>query len=113
MKTSSAKAKGRKLQQWVVSKLIALLGFDEEDVKSTPMGAPGEDVWLAKMVLLKFPYSVEAKNQERVSIWASYEQATSNCRGYEPLLIIKKNGHKPLAVLDAEYFIQLHKEKDE
>ena len=44
MKTSSAKAKGRKLQQWVVEKLVAILAFDPEDLESRPMGSSGEDV---------------------------------------------------------------------
>jgi hypothetical protein len=38
MKTSSAKAKGRKLQQWVVTKLIDILKLDAEDLESRPMG---------------------------------------------------------------------------
>ena len=33
MKTSSAKAKGRNLQKWVVSKLIEHLQLDEEDLE--------------------------------------------------------------------------------
>ena len=37
MKTSSAKAKGRKLQQWFARLLIDKLGFDEEDLESRPM----------------------------------------------------------------------------
>jgi hypothetical protein len=40
------------------------------------------------------------------------EQAESNCKSYEPLVVIKKNGKKPLAVVDAEYFVELHKEKE-
>ena len=41
MKTSSAKAKGRNLQKWVVSKLIEHLQLDEEDLESRPMGSTG------------------------------------------------------------------------
>ena len=37
MKTASAKAKGRKLQQWVVDKLVEILGFDKEDLESRPI----------------------------------------------------------------------------
>ena len=48
MKTSSAKAKGRKLQQWVVTKLIEILRLDAEDIESRPMGSQGEDVILGK-----------------------------------------------------------------
>jgi hypothetical protein len=44
MRPSSAKAKGRKLQQWVVEKLISILNFDPEDLESRPMGSSGEDI---------------------------------------------------------------------
>lgn len=111
MKTSSAKAKGRKLQQWVRDKLIDFLGIDSEDIESRPMGSQGEDLIMAKAAKTLFPYSIECKNQERVNVWDSYKQSTSNCGNYEPLLVIKKNNHKPLVVVDAEYFIQLHKDK--
>ena len=48
MKTSSAKAKGRNLQKWVVSKLIEHLQLDEEDLESRPMGSSGEDIIMGK-----------------------------------------------------------------
>ena len=35
----------------------------------------------------------------------------SNCGNYEPIVIMKKNGKKPLAIVDAEYFINLNKGK--
>ena len=46
MKTSSAKAKGRKLQQWFANLLVESLGLDEEDIESRPMGSQGEDIIL-------------------------------------------------------------------
>ena len=76
MKTSSAKAKGRKLQQW-------------------------------------FPYSIECKNQEAVNVWKAYAQAEENCKGYEPLVVIKRNRSKPLVLVDAEHFVSLFKEDKE
>ena len=41
MKTSSAKAKGRKLQQWFANLLVEKLNLDEEDIESRPMGSQG------------------------------------------------------------------------
>jgi len=110
MKTSSAKAKGRRLQQWFANKLVEHLEVDSEDLESRPMGSQGEDIIMGKETRQIFPYSVECKNQESVNVWKSYEQATDNCKGYEPLLVIKRNNHKPLVVLDAEFFLQLHKD---
>ena len=51
------------------------------------------------------------KNVEKINIWDAYEQAIANSGDYEPLVVIKKNGKKPLAVVDAEYFISLFGEK--
>ena len=111
MKTSSAKAKGRKLQQWFANLLVEKLNLDEEDLESRPMGSQGEDIILGKQSRQIFPYSVECKNQEKVNVWSAYEQAEANCKGYEPLVVIKKNGKKPLAVIDAEYFVEMHNKK--
>ena len=110
MKTQSAKAKGRRLQQWVRNLLIEKLEVHPEDVESRSMGAGGEDLIMARAAREKFPYSVECKNQEKVNIWESYSQAVENCKDYEPIVVVKRNNHKPLVLVDAEYFIGLHKD---
>ena len=107
MKTSSAKAKGRNLQKWVVSKLIEHLQLDEEDLESRPMGSSGEDIIMGKLSRQRFPYSVECKNQEKVNVWEAYAQAEQNCKGYEPVVVIKRNRTKPLVLVDAEHFVEL------
>ena len=112
MKTSSAKAKGRKLQQWFANLLVESLGLDQEDIESRPMGSQGEDIILGKQSRQIFPYSVECKNQEKVNVWESYKQAESNCKDYEPIVVLKRNKHKPLVLVDAEYFVKLYKEKE-
>ena len=109
MKPSSAKAKGRNLQNWIRQTLIEELRIHEEDIKTAVMGESGEDIIMARAAREKFPFSVEAKNVEKLNVWAAYEQACSNCGDYEPLLIMKKNRKKPLVVMDAEKFIQLIK----
>jgi len=111
MKTSSAKAKGRKLQQWFTQKLIEGLNLNEEDLESRPMGSQGEDIIMGRESRKKFPYSIECKNQEAVNVWKAYEQAESNCNGYEPLVVIKRNRSKPLVLVDAEHYISLHKQE--
>ena len=109
MKTQSAKAKGRNLQKWVVQQLIETFDIHPEDIKSCSMGAGGEDVVMARAAREKFPFSVECKNQEKINVWAAYEQAQENSRGYTPLVVIKRNHSKPLVVIDAASFIDLHK----
>ena len=44
MKTQSAKAKGRRFQQWVRDKLIEVLDIHPEDIESRSMGAGGEEI---------------------------------------------------------------------
>ena len=31
--------------------------------------------------------------------------SVDNCKDYEPVVVIKRNNHKPLVVVDAEYFV--------
>ena len=112
MKPQSAKAKGRNLQKWVVQQLIETFDIHPEDIKSCSMGAGGEDVQMARAAREKFPYSVECKNVEKLNVWDAYDQAKANCGDYEPLVIMKKNGKKPLVVMDAKSFIELNKEKN-
>ena len=110
MKTQSAKAKGRRFQQWVRDKLVESLGIHPEDIESRSMGAGGEDLIMARAAREKFPYSIECKNQEKLNIWESYKQASDNCGKYEPIVVIKRNNHKPLVIIDAESFVKLHNE---
>ena len=107
MKTSSAKAKGRKLQQWMRNLLIEKLEVHPEDIESRSMGAGGEDLIMARDAREKFPMSIECKNQEKVNVWEAYKQAEDNSGKYEPVVIIKRNKSKPLVVVDAEYFVSL------
>ena len=111
MKVQSAKAKGRNLQKWTRERLIEELEIHEEDVESRSMGASGEDLIMARAARKKFPYSIECKNQERVNVRESYKQALENSGDYEPIVVIKKNHHKPLVVIDAEAFIKMHKDE--
>jgi len=111
MQPQSAKNKGRVLQKWVREKLIEMLEVHPEDVESRSMGAGGEDLILSRAARQKFPHSIECKNVEKLNIWDAYEQARANSGDYEPLVVIKKNGKKPLAVVDAEYFISLFGEE--
>ena len=107
VKTQSAKAKGRRFQQWVRDQLIEKLEVHPEDVESRSMGAGGEDLIMARAARQKFPHSIECKNVEKLNIWDAYEQASANCGDYEPVVVMKKNGKKPLVVVDAEYYISL------
>ena len=109
MRTQSKKAKGRRLQQWVRDLLIEKLEVHPEDIESRSMGAGGEDLIMSRAAREKFPYSIECKNQESLNIWKSYEQAQQTSGNYEPIVVIKRNNVKPLVLVDADYFVELHK----
>ena len=110
MKTQSAKAKGRRLQQKFREMLIEKLDIHPEDIESRSMGAGGEDLIMSRAAREKFPFSIECKNQEKLNIWAAWEQCRSNAQMYQPLCLIKKNGTTPLVVLEADVFLDYVKE---
>ena len=112
MNVKSVKAKGRRLQNIVRDALrSAFPALETEDIRSQTMGMTGEDIVLSPLARKSIPYSIECKNQERLQIWKSLQQAEDNtAENCEPLLIIKRNGTKPYAVIDLEKFISLIKE---
>ena len=112
MKTAAAKAKGRRLQQWFRDKLIETLDVHSDNVRSVAMGQSGEDILLSYEARMKFPFSVECKNQEKLNLWAAWEQANQNKGVYAPLLVVKRNGQQPLVVLEADTFLEMVKEVD-
>ena len=107
MKTQSAKAKGRRLQQWFRDLLIEKLDIHPEDIESRSMGAGGEDLIMARAAREKFPYSIECKNQEKLNIWSSLEQAENNSGSHTPLLIFKRNRTKTYAVIEFKRLLEL------
>ena len=111
MKTSSAKAKGRRFQQWVRDKLLlAFPQFTDADISSTSMGASGMDVLLSSAARQLIPWAIEAKNQEKINIWSAWKQTESNIApGLEPVLFFTRNKSPELAVVRAEYLIGLIK----
>jgi hypothetical protein len=109
MKVQSGKAKGRRLQQWTRDTLVESLDIHPEDIESRSMGAGGEDLIMSRAAREAFPYSVECKNQEKINIWSSYKQASENSGKYTPIVVLKRNNVKPLVLIDAQDFIDIHK----
>jgi|TARA_X000001382_G_scaffold44617_1_gene30154 hypothetical protein len=111
MLTSSAKAKGRRLQQWVRDLILDLFPtLEEDDVKSTSMGAGGEDIQLSPAARKLMPITVECKNKKSFAVYKDYEQSVSHSKKFEPVLVIKGDRKKPLAVVDATHYFRLLRE---
>lgn len=115
MKPSSAKAKGRNLQQLVVKKIHEMFPtLQEGDVLSTSMGAGGVDIKLSPAARKLFPYSVECKNVESLNVWKAWAQCTTNLvKGTQPMLVIKKNRQEPLVVVTLDEFMRLINDRSE
>ena len=108
MKPRSAKNKGKRLQNKVRD--IILEKFDKlepDDVRSITMGDSGEDILLSPAARRLFPFSVECKNQEKLSIWGALEQAEENSGKHSPLVIFKRNRSKTYAVLEFDKLLEL------
>lgn len=105
----SKKARGRKLQQHVRDKLYeTFTELEEGDIRSTSMGAGGVDLQLSPQAKRLFPYSVECKNQESLSVWNSFAQAESNCEtGTKPLLVFKRNRTDVYCMIKLEDFLEV------
>jgi len=109
IKTQSAKSKGRNLQKSVCKYILDRFpDLEPDDVKSTSMGAGGEDVQLSPAARKQIPISVECKARKGIAIYDWYSQATENCKsGLEPVLVIKADRKKPLVCIDADFFFDL------
>tara|TARA_R100000781_G_C4023324_1_gene107949 strand:- start:98 stop:550 length:453 start_codon:yes stop_codon:yes gene_type:complete len=119
MKISSAKAKGRKLQNYVRDKLRKLFidnwtlypKLEYDDIKSQTMGMTGEDIVLSPAARKIIPFSFECKNVEKLNIWEALNQAESNSGDNEPVLIIKRNRTKVYAVMELDGWLSLLRSK--
>ena len=109
MKPASAKAKGRRLQQYVRDRILeAFPELEPDDVRSTSMGASGEDLLLSPAARRLFPFATEIKNQQRLNIWAALEQAAAHAgEGRAPLLVFSRNRSKVYAALELDDLLAL------
>ena len=114
MKTRSAKAKGRRLQNKIRDLLLEeFKELGPDDIRTAIMGETGEDIKLSPAARRKIPYSFECKNQEKLNIWNSLEQAEQNAGKHIPLLIFKRNRSKTYAVLEFGKLLELLDEGSE
>ena len=87
--------------------------LETNDIESQVMGMSGEDIVLSPAAKRVIPYSFECKNQERLNLWSSLEQAESNCEDRNPVLVFKRNRSKIYVAIEFDHFINLIGENDE
>ena len=112
MNNKSRKAKARFLQNLVRDRIMKLLpSLRKDDIRCAMMSEGGADIKLQSLTARKlFPYNVECKNREEYkTIYKQYQQSIKH-GSLEPLLIIKSNRSRPLAIIDMEHFFKLLEE---
>jgi len=108
MRPQSAKSKGRRLQQMVRDIFLAAAdSLEPDDIRSTSMGAGGEDILLSPAARKIYPYSVECKNVESLNIWNAIKQSLENCGKYIPVVVFKRNNQKAWIAMPLEDYMEI------
>lgn len=110
MRSQSAKAKGRRLQQHVRDTLIAALDIPADDMRSTSMGAGGEDLLMSSSAKRLVPFTIECKNTESLNIWKAIAQAKTQLRRGDPrkpMVVFSKNNSEVYAAIPFTTLVQL------
>ena len=108
---ASAKAKARRLQQFVAERLSIVTGLPsgkDECIESREMGQSGPDVKLIGEAREMLKIAVECKAQENWSVHGWIEQSIYNQRDDEDwILVCKRNRRKPVVIISWEYYEKL------
>jgi hypothetical protein len=113
MKTSSAKAKGRKLQQEVRDALRVVgtaYGLVDGDIESRGMGQNGVDVILSPAAQRVFPLSIECKQVEKLNVVGVFYEHFEKYKDSADLklLIHGRNRTEPMVTMKFTDFINLY-----
>ena len=103
------KAKGRVFQAALAEHIREAYQCHVDDVKPVLMSGSGMDLQLSPAFRERFPYAVECKNQESLSIWQALKQAEANAGGLIPVLAFKRARSPTYAVIPWDEFIALTK----
>jgi hypothetical protein len=114
--TSSARGKGMSFQKWVCTKLSDLLGEtyipgdDESAIASRNSGGNGTDIILRGGARKKFPFSVECKAQESMSLVDAIKQAETNETPTMRWMLVHKRKAltSPVVIMAWDVFAELY-----
>jgi hypothetical protein len=108
MKPSSAKAKGRALQNLLRDTLRqAFPTLEEDDIKGAPMGTNGADIVLSPAARKLIPYSFECKARAGTkTLYDWMDQAISHAKG-TPVVVVKGDRKAPLVMLRLSDFMEM------
>ena len=113
IKTSSAKAKGKRLQNYVRDRILARFPWlGEGDVDSCSMGSGGVDIPLSPLGRRTFPISVECKKTKKTPSRAELDQSRANAYGSTiPAVVWTPHGSglkKSMIIFDLEDFFDFY-----
>lgn len=121
MKSSSAKSKGRVLQQWLAALLLEVANDCQfpltlKDVRSTSMGVGGPDLQLSEAATLVFPFDFECKNEGNpLNIYGRFFKF-QNKHTLPTIAVFKRTSRRlstaPVIVLSESTFIRLRSASD-
>ena len=114
------KNKGASFQKWVCQQVANLLEIeydnkdDQCEIHAREMGQSGGDVILRGRAYQRFPFDIECKNCENLSIQATMEQAQSNTKEKRFWMIAwkRKSFKEPIVIMDWSVFAMLWKGYD-
>jgi len=107
---ASRKGKARRLQNEVCRLVRVMTGLDDADIKPTPMGVNGIDLQLSSAARAQFPFGVECKNKEDLSIWGEIKQCIENANREHliPLFIFTRNYERCIyAAMPTDQFVDV------
>ncbi len=110
MKTRSAKAKGRKLQDFVrdIFRDIFRDKLQKEDIESRQMGGSGTDVIFTPAAKKLIPFDIECKNTQKFNRNSTLKQAENNSQHDRiPLVIFSKNNEDVYTIISLNSLIKL------
>ena len=110
MKQDSRVKKGKKLQRILRDKLLkAFPHLHPADIRVARSGENGEDLKLSRIGRRLISYQFECKSQEKFKILYSFYDQAGRHGKHEPVLVIKQNTRRALAIIDLDQFIDLIK----
>ena len=112
----SAKAKGRRFQQWVRDFFYGLHPtLQPGDIESCPMGSSGADLILSPAAQVEVGYAVECKARKSPALYSDYDQACRHAAKakvkLEPVVFTKGDRREPLVTISAKHFEELRRRK--
>ena len=114
---TSAKGKGRNLQQWACKKISEFTGLPwgkDEEIASREMGQSGADCRMSRNACRLFPFTLECKSGGQWNLPAAIKQCQANLYPGTTWLVCLDRPHQikdqrvsPLIVIDGELFFKI------